>query len=253
MAHKFRMVSPTLDRSAKWWALPDDSCRLTYDWLLWSRHSSPIGIFPMPPAFVQAGLKCDEAEASRRLSHLERVGLVERDNEDMLRMIGWFKSAGGANAPSTFTMHCRLFRDRTEVRDSQMRSNGVFEMLFYNLQASENWKQSGEQFVQAMDAATKLAKTEIQRRPDLTAAAIHHHGISADHAITGTNWGMVYQTIRGMVPPTAPPPCGAIESENDMEMEMENDITEPPDRPDGPDTIQNDISDLKKKAASSEI
>jgi hypothetical protein len=149
----------------------------------------------MEEGFVMAGLRCSFDEATRRLDALEAAGMIERDQEGMLRIVGWFAAAGGAESPATFSAQCKRFKDRGELKDGAMRSTALFEMAYQNVLTSEGWKPDTSQFIGAMSDVTRLMTTEFTRVPELSMAAVAVLELDAPDKVNGTNWGVLLNDV----------------------------------------------------------
>lgn len=86
----FSKVAPNVWKSRKFWALPDDTARYAYHYLLTSPHANSIGCYDLPELYACADLRWVSKAYAKALDSLVEVGLVEFDRlENTVRIINW--------------------------------------------------------------------------------------------------------------------------------------------------------------------
>lgn len=180
------MVSSTLDRSEKWWRLPDDSCRLSYVWLLSSKFQRPTGLSVLAPAILGVSLRCPLDEAERRMAAIEAAGMIETAADDVVRIVGWFAQPHTVYNPSNVTAFCKAFRDTSEIKRSDVRSRSILEFLAAALNKSEGWNPATAQYQQMMDDIQRLVMAEMQADKDRTIEAYNASRLREGNTVLDT-------------------------------------------------------------------
>lgn len=86
----FSKVSPSLWKSKKFRALPDDAARLVYVYLLTCPHGNSAGCFDLDPAYACTDLRMPEKAYRKAIESLKSVGLVDFDSiENTIYLVNW--------------------------------------------------------------------------------------------------------------------------------------------------------------------
>lgn len=129
----FSKVSPQVWESERFRALPDDSARLAYLYLLTNGHQNSIGCYRLPVAYACADMGW---EASKYLEMLEALALadliqVDQQTREIL-ILRWFK-----HNPPTNTKHAQgAFRLVAKIESAALRRKAEADLQA----AADKWR-----------------------------------------------------------------------------------------------------------------
>ncbi len=124
----FNKVSVTLWHSNKYTALPDDSMRLHFVYLITNQHVDSTGCYRLPVGYALADRRIDAEEHERCMSGLETAGMIKRAGDYVL-IENWF-----SHNPICNKDHAKGARKRVpKIEDDELR-----ELTVAALDQSEN-------------------------------------------------------------------------------------------------------------------
>lgn len=86
----FSKVAPNVWKSRKFWALPDDSARLAYLYILTNPHANSAGCYDLPILYACADLRWLPQAYKEAIASLCDAGLIDFDHvENTVRIVNW--------------------------------------------------------------------------------------------------------------------------------------------------------------------
>jgi len=192
MTGSFVKLKIGMANSRKLRGLATDTHRWGYVCILQSEMGSLWGLFRYPPALMAADLGVDIGTAIGVLVDLEIARLIERDEDDRLRVVGWFKASPPPN-PSTVTGWCRdvMARRNGWPSSGDLLCRHVVEMIAVAQEASLSWNPATDQ-LREMEVTVRRTLAYLRRIDEggLTRAVVEQngHGVSTVYDMVVAAW-----------------------------------------------------------------
>ncbi|WP_026481049.1 hypothetical protein [Ahrensia sp. 13_GOM-1096m] len=161
---KFSMVSPRIWQSRKFQALPDNTARLAYFYLITSNHGNAAGCYHLPAGYAATDTGLSENDFIKARSALIASGLLIFDDEtDEVFVPNWYEF----NVPTT-EKHITGIRYSLERIESETVFNAANEQLEAVEQALIDRKEKADAAKFAKEVAGKhgLAVIRANSKPN---------------------------------------------------------------------------------------
>lgn len=195
MTRKYGPIGTTIWTSKRFLKLKNDTNRLAFIYLVACPHGNSLGVFKLPVVYFAAdrGLTVGEAEAV--LDDMQSVGLIERGDEEQIRIPNWFYQDTGAGNPSTVSAFCKVFKDNRLVRPGPLRTAAIAEMVLASLEIAEGWNPTTAPFGKMSNDLTSFLIAEGRRDIDALKIAFSKHHPPEPQSIAATILDTVGYTL----------------------------------------------------------
>jgi len=180
MSRKFGKIDARVWQSEKFRALAGDGERLCYFWCHTTQFANPRGLYQAPPALAAWEMGCDQGEAEARLAALERVGLIERGPDQVIRIVQWFRVQNAPLTPSKAVAILKGFRDRGGgvSSDTDVFAAAFLEFVDVTLAQAPGWEPETQVFSHLFKELKATVAAELRRSPDRMGRAENNLGVS---------------------------------------------------------------------------
>lgn len=195
MTRRYGPIGTSVWDSQKFLALANDSHRLGYLYLIACPHGNSLGVFRLPVVYFAADRRTDKDAAEAMLSDMAQVGLIERGEDEQLRITRWFFNDTGANNPSTASSFCKVFKDDRLIRRGPLRTRALIEMAVATLTKAEAWNPETQPFGKMVTDIERLLVSEMKADPEAIKAELMTYPAPEHHTLYHT----VVDTVLHMV------------------------------------------------------
>lgn len=179
MRRRYAPLGVNIWGSAKFRSLKNDTHRLGYIYLLSSDHTTPIGVFRLPPSYAaeDRGITADEVEDM--IADLDRCGMIQSGQDHWIRVRRWFFEETGPTSPLNVIGFCTMLSGRPVERSGNLRAHSFAELVAATEQRSTTWDQSTPAFNKMIKALSECGCVMAQSEfADLTQALANFGPVS---------------------------------------------------------------------------
>ncbi|MBM2322678.1 MULTISPECIES: hypothetical protein [Marivita] len=162
MRRRYAPLGINIWGSSKFWALENDTHRLGYIYLLSSDHTTPIGVFRLPPSYAAEDRRMSTESVEDMIADLERCALVQTGPDHWIRVCRWFFEETGPHSPLNVTGFCNVFMDRKMAQSGRLRAFAFAEMAAATDQRSMAWDDSTSAYNKMIKALIEVCGTVAQ-------------------------------------------------------------------------------------------
>lgn len=180
MSRKFGKIDARIWQSNRFKALASDGERLAYLWCHTTQFANPRGLYQAPAALAAWEMGCDQAEAESRLEALERVGLIERGPDMVIRIVQWFRVQNAPLTPSKAVATLKAFRDRGGgvAVDTDVFAAAFLEFVDVTLAQAPGWEPDTQVFSHLFKELKGAVTVELNRSLPRMVRAENNLGVS---------------------------------------------------------------------------
>ncbi len=197
MSRRYGPIGTSVWDSRKFLELDNDSHRLGYLYLIACPHGNSLGVFRLPVVYFAADRRTDKDAAEEMLADMERVGLVERGDDEQIRITRWFYNDTGANNPSTGSSFCKVFKDTRLIKPGELRTRAFVEMFMATLTKAESWNPDTAPFSKMITDLQNAMSAELKANRDATLSALRAYPIPEPNTLLHTVVATVSYTVGG--------------------------------------------------------
>lgn len=195
MSRRYGPIGTSVWDSRKFLELDNDSHRLGYLYLIACPHGNSLGVFRLPVVYFAADRRTDKDAAEAMLADMERVGLVERGDDEQIRITRWFYNDTGANNPSTGSSFCKVFKDTRLIKRGPLRTRAFVEMFIATLTKAESWNPESTPFAKMVTDLQNAMAAELKASRDATLEALRSYPIPEPNTLLHTVLDTVSYTM----------------------------------------------------------
>lgn len=183
MPRRYGPLGTNIWGSEKFNALANDTHRLGFIYLLSSDHTTPNGVYRLPPSYAaeDRGISVETAEAM--ISDLAHNDMIELGPDHWLRVKRWFFEETGASNPMNVVGFCSAFASRKLERAGPLRPRAFAELLCATSLRAMAWDQGTASYGKMTEALIQCAVTLSRMHNGDLVRAIADFGPVADGSL----------------------------------------------------------------------
>lgn len=197
MTRRYGPIGTSVWDSKKFLELENDSHRLGYLYLIACPHGNSLGVFRLPVVYFAADRRTDKDAAEAMLEDMAKAGLIERGEDEQIRITQWFYNDTGANNPSTASSFCKVFKDTRLVKPGPLRTAAFVEMFIATLTKAEGWNPESAPFSRMVTDLQNSMIAELKANQSTTLEALRSYPAPEHNSLLHTVLDTVSHTVWG--------------------------------------------------------